>query len=674
MKEKEDVMKKSVHLSVGSKFIIQITSLVIVICLVLGVFASYESGSALNSAQEEELKAKAKDGALLITKEINNYINRVEDIAERPDIRTMDFAIQKDILIKEAERIGFERFQVGDLKGDVISTTGDLANAFDREFYQQALNGISNISDVIFARIDKKMVIVVSAPIRNDRGEVTGVLSGVTDASKLNEIIAAINLSYDGYGFVINGQGTKMAHKDYSLVENADNIFENQEEGKSLEEFRAIQQEMVDGKEGYQTFIENNKRNIIVYTPVLEGKWSLGIVQDQKQATARTTILSYQILGVSAIFFLIGIVVAIFMSRQIKKPLIQIKNYAKALEKQDLTSAIQVRRKDEFGQVMESINVASANLRNTMLKIKNGTDQVNDSAKDTCSMLGIVNDSLENASEACGNISRDIADSVTSIHDMTMKANTVKDKSAGLSNSSVDTLKNVKESKQKASGIKKETLRRKDISLKIYSDSKGKLEQAIEKAKGVQKISEMTEKILDIASQTNLLSLNASIEAARAGDMGKGFAVVAGEIKLLSEQSSSTVNLIQSTVNQVLDSVNLLSVSADEVIKTMGSQITDILELALDVSEEYHDSQDHLEALFADYTATLTEVTDAVTSITGELNNLIGNSDVIASTSSVIASSVVEIESKSKDILEISNRNIQDTEILSGLVDGFTVE
>ena len=167
--------------SIKTELLASTILLIAAICIVFAVITVASVSSLLKGYVQTETSNRAVDASKLVEHQINTYISQVEDIASREDIKTMDWSIQQDVLIREAERIGFERFQIcyvdetaDHVVGDVISTTGDKANAADRAFFKQAASGIPNISDVLFARIDLKMVICVSAPIYNDNGDVIG--------------------------------------------------------------------------------------------------------------------------------------------------------------------------------------------------------------------------------------------------------------------------------------------------------------------------------------------------------------------------------------------------------------------------------------------------------------------------------------------------------------------
>ena len=659
--------------SVGFKFILQITAFVFLICITLGGISNIFASDSIKEAVNSKLKISAVDSSKLVTSEINKYIAQVEDIAQRPDINSMEWLTQKEVLTSEAKRIGFERFQVGDLNGDVISTTGEKANAADREFYKEALAGTANVSDVLFARIDKKMVLIVSAPIKDKDGKVAGVISAIADASKLNEIIAGLDLEYDGYGFMINKAGVKMSHKDYSLVENADNDLVNVKDNPALNELASVEQKMINGENGSDTYKEDGKEKLITYTAILNGKWSLGIVQDSEQAFAKINDLKNKIIIFSIIFIVIGIIIAKIMSLSIMKPLKQIKDYSKSLEKLDLTSAIKTKRKDEFGQVIDSINNASADLKTMVARIKNSSKVLDDSSKTTEKMIENVNDNIRDVSASCEEISASMQESNNYIKNVMEKANVVTAETEDLVNSSKTTLGSVIETKKNSEKIKNNSIEQKEKSKQVYVASKEKLKNAIDQAKTVNQISDMTNTILEISAQTNLLALNAAIEAARAGEAGKGFAVVADEIRTLAEASSNTVNLIQHIVKQVLMSVDALSTSADETLENMGEEIDSLLASVVNITDEYSNTQESYEVLFNEFVSSLTEIKTSISSISEEISTISNTSDDVAKTSHIIADSVASIGERSQEITTLSENNRENTQLLQNIVKKITV-
>lgn len=139
----------------------------------------------------------------------------------------------------------------------------------------------------------------------------------------------------------------------------------------------------------------------------------------------------------------------------------------------------------------------------------------------------------------------------------------------------------------KAEELKKNTEEANRKTKEVYALVKKESDVAIEKAKEIARINELTEAIADIASETELLSLNASIEAARAGESGRGFAVVAGEIGNLASQSTETANGITSIVASVKDAADSMEKCLKQMTEFMEKKVIADYENFIDVSEAY---------------------------------------------------------------------------------------
>ncbi len=132
----------------------------------------------------------------------------------------------------------------------------------------------------------------------------------------------------------------------------------------------------------------------------------------------------------------------------------------------------------------------------------------------------------------------------------------------------------------------------------------------------VEHIGVLSDSIMNITSQTNLLSLNAAIEAARAGEAGKGFSVVAGEIRKLAEQSKDTIIQIQLVTSEVIEAVRELSDSSSDLLNFVSNQVTEDYEEFMNVGNRYSEDSDYVDSIMTDFSATTEELLSSIQSMT----------------------------------------------------------
>lgn len=185
-------------------------------------------------------------------------------------------------------------------------------------------------------------------------------------------------------------------------------------------------------------------------------------------------------------------------------------------------------------------------------------------------------------------------------------------------------------------------------SVKLARDMFASLQKnsakAIEEARAVEKINELTEVIMRISSQTSLLALNASIEAARAGEAGKGFAVVATEIGNLANQTSETVADINNIVAEVNMVVRDMGTTLNDTTQFMENQVVPDYQAFYDVSNQYNDdsvavkkSMTSIQESVVQLNETILLVTDGLEGISKTINeSAIGVSDIAEKTASVV--------------------------------------
>lgn len=239
-------------------------------------------------------------------------------------------------------------------------------------------------------------------------------------------------------------------------------------------------------------------------------------------------------------------------------------------------------------------------------------------------------------------------------------------------NSSVDNgVELVQKIKRRAGRMHQNTIAGKDLTSSKIIEIRGMLNEALEESRSVEKIKQLTGEILDITSQTNLLSLNASIEAARAGEAGKGFAVVADEIRALADSSANTANNIQNISNLVISAVEKLAGNAETMLQFVDEKVLQDYDEFVVVVEKYEHDADSMNNLIGDFSKNTGEIRDTISAMTTGLNDISVAVDESAKGVTNVAESAVSLVASMAQIQQQTASNQKISENLSNEVGRF---
>jgi methyl-accepting chemotaxis protein len=207
----------------------------------------------------------------------------------------------------------------------------------------------------------------------------------------------------------------------------------------------------------------------------------------------------------------------------------------------------------------------------------------------------------------------------------------------------------------------------------IRSDVAVRLRTAIEQSKAVESIKILSEAILSIASKTNLLALNAEIEASQAGTAGLGFTVVAGEIRSLAENSKQTANEIQKVTKTVLDSVQALSESAEEVLEFLEEKVVKDYDMLLTTGEQYNNDARLISDMVTSLSATTQQLYASMQTIVQAINDVAKASEEGAADTGDLARETAEVVNRAEEVLVKTNTVNESANRLLELVSVFRV-
>lgn len=369
------------------------------------------------------------------------------------------------------------------------------------------------------------------------------------------------------------------------------------------------------------------------------------------------------------IALILGISITLLITKQVKEVLM----LANAIGDGDLTKTVKVDSKDELGYIGTVLNKAVENIRILISEILNSASDISSSSEELSAITEEVSSKMEIVNHSTEQIARGVQDLSTTTEEVSASAEEISATSNELASGAISAEKSVKEIKNRALEIKEQAVINIEEGNIIYEDNQEKIIKAIEDAKVVEKVKLMADSIGSIASQTNLLALNAAIEAARAGEQGRGFAVVAEEVRKLAEQSSDTVNNIQSMVEQVQLAVSKLSQSGQDVLEYMSNSVKPSYKLLLDVGIQYEKDAEFVNDMVTEIAVSSNQMNEIVDQVSKAIQNVSETAEESASGSEEIMESVKEITTAIEDVAKASQSQSELAQKLTTMVQKFKI-
>lgn len=268
-----------------------------------------------------------------------------------------------------------------------------------------------------------------------------------------------------------------------------------------------------------------------------------------------------------------ALVISFLFGTQLVKPLKKIQSFAERLSNGDLSTEIRVQQQNEIGQTAQALSIAQDNIRKLLSAITDVSQNVEQAVNDFDATFNNMRNSISEVSTAVDSIACNVNDQAASTNDATDEVNTMAEKiqSTGAEISTLDN--NAKDMKQMSEKSMSTLNRLIEINTKTRENISAMHEQTEMTNESVQKIKIAANLINEISDQTSLLALNASIEAARAGDSGRGFAVVADEIGKLAQQSASSVEEIRRVLEALLSNAGRSVEVMQEINESVDTQV-----------------------------------------------------------------------------------------------------
>ncbi len=504
-----------------------------------------------------------------------------------------------------------------------------------------------------------EQIITIAQEIKID-GENYGAVGLDVSFSAFESYVQNIGLLSTGYVLVADKNGKIIIGNDKDTITGGD-----------VSGFDFWGKTSDDGQTSYIENISGHKWYISVLSDEITGWTLLGVVsEDENNASIKaiTSVVSGAGLLGSIIGILIALFVAINMAREVKKVQSALKNVADG----DLTHRITTKRRDEFGQLESSFNEMTSHISEFISDVENKSKNIVDVAGNISTITDETKNNTNMVMEAIHNIALGATDQAGS----TQQAVDEVEKLAGSLNDTkqhVDSINEMSGNTGKLSEQGKQMVNLLIDKSGLTMDKSRTTMQVMEEVmESINKINYISDVIADITSQTNLLSLNASIEAARAGDAGRGFAVVADEIRQLADQSRKSTDEIKAIINEVVQGAT----QAEQAMKENNELITEQQNAINDTQklfEEISNSIDQLINGLSEVTQLNERMEKNKEAVVGEMTSIASVSEESAAAAEEVNASVDQVNNTMEDIVNYTSELNAIADELKNAIGRFTL-
>ncbi len=562
--------------------------------------------------------------------------------------------------------------------GGKIVVTMDYSNAeydyFNQDWYKQGLAGNGKIvyTSPYFDPVLNTSMMTIERTFEKD-GKVAGVVTGDVDLNGMRTYLKSIKVGKAGQAFVVTKEGFYIGKSEKvdgdmktKITEDKDGDLKFLGEGIAKGEFNKV-------------YAIKSIKSVAVSNPI--GDTGLVLVftypEEEIYGELNKTVTKNMVMFLVGMLVFIGVLIFI-IQMSIERPLKALMRKTRKLSEGDLTPDNELdnvlKLKNEIGQLGKAFLSMENSIRELVKELMTATNTTKELSVDVDKLTEHLDVNINKTADKAQDMNTNMQSIVGSIDSITYSIKEAEAAIESITDKAVNGVEVTKHITGKATELKNDTVAAMSKTKSIYDSARSKLNDSIEESRSVNQINALSENILAIAQQTNLLALNAAIEAARAGEHGKGFAVVADEVRKLAEESSQAASNIQNVVKVVQSAVAGLSEGSHQVLNFVDQDVMTNFNKFQDMASSYNDDARVFDDMITEFCAVSEELSATMTQIASLADGIDGSAKESVTSINEVADSSVNMVEEVQTVRGMVEKSVESMDTLQGAIEKFRID